>query len=79
LRSVSWPRRFAMCKPESLTLLPSAERKLMAGRYFDRWQLGDPIVHEIRRTVTETDNLLFSTMTHNPQPLHLDREVAQSS
>ena len=44
----------------------------MAGKFFDEWQIGDTIVHEIRRTVTETDNLLFTTMTHNPQPLHLD-------
>ncbi|MCW6536619.1 MaoC family dehydratase [Sphingomonas lycopersici] len=51
----------------------------MAGRYFDEWQIGDRIEHEIRRTVTETDNLLFSTMTHNPQPLHLDLEAAKAS
>ncbi|MBD8699986.1 MaoC family dehydratase [Sphingomonas sp. CFBP 13714] len=51
----------------------------MAGRYFDQWAIGDRIVHEIRRTVTETDNLLFSTMTHNPQPLHLDAEAAKAS
>ena len=51
----------------------------MAGRYFDEWQVGDRIEHEIRRTVTETDNLLFSTMTHNPQPLHLDIEAAKAS
>ena len=51
----------------------------MAGRWFDEWQVGDRIVHEIRRTVTETDNLLFSTMTHNPQPLHLDAEAAKAS
>jgi acyl dehydratase len=51
----------------------------MAGRYFDQWAVGDRIVHEIRRTVTETDNLLFSTMTHNPQPLHLDAEAAKAS
>ena len=51
----------------------------MAGRWFDQWQVGDRIVHEIRRTVTETDNLLFSTMTHNPQPLHLDVEAARAS
>nr|WP_298897845.1 MaoC family dehydratase [uncultured Altererythrobacter sp.] len=51
----------------------------MAGRYFDQWQIGDRIEHEIRRTVTETDNLLFSTMTHNPQPLHLDIEAAKES
>jgi acyl dehydratase len=51
----------------------------MAGRYFDQWQVGDRIVHEIRRTVTETDNLLISTLTHNPQPLHLDAEAAGAS
>jgi acyl dehydratase len=51
----------------------------MAGRYYDAWQVGDRLVHDIRRTVTETDNLLFSTMTHNPQPLHLDVEAAKAS
>ena len=48
----------------------------MAGRYYDEWQVGDRIAHDIRRTVTETDNLLISTLTHNPQPLHLDAEYA---
>ena len=51
----------------------------MSRRYFDEWQVGDRIEHPIRRTVTETDNLLFSTMTHNPQPLHIDAEAARAS
>lgn len=51
----------------------------MAGRFFDQWSIGDTVVHEIRRTVTETDNLLWSTMTHNPQPLHIDAEAAAES
>ena len=51
----------------------------MAGKFFDQWQVGERITHDIRRTVTETDNLLFSTMTHNPQPLHLDVEAAKQS
>jgi acyl dehydratase len=51
----------------------------MAGRYFDEWRVGDQIAHELRRTVTETDNLLISTLTHNPQPLHLDAEAAGAS
>ncbi len=51
----------------------------MAGKFFDEWQRGDRIAHDLRRTVTETDNLLFSTMTHNPQPLHLDQETARAS
>jgi acyl dehydratase len=48
----------------------------MAGRYFDEWQVGDRVPHAITRTVTETDNLLITTLTHNPQPLHLDYEAA---
>jgi len=51
----------------------------MTGRYYDEWQVGDRIEHPIRRTVTETDNLLFSTLTHNPQPLHIDAEAAKAS
>ncbi|MEL6060491.1 MULTISPECIES: MaoC family dehydratase [unclassified Methylobacterium] len=48
----------------------------MAGRFFDEWSVGDVITHDIRRTVTETDNLLITTLTHNPQPLHLDADYA---
>ena len=48
----------------------------MAGRYFDEWQVGDRVQHAITRTVTETDNVLITTLTHNPQPLHLDYEAA---
>ena len=51
----------------------------MAGRYFDEWQVGDRVEHSITRTVTETDNLLISTLTHNPQPMHLDHEAAAKS
>jgi acyl dehydratase len=51
----------------------------MAGKFFDEWEVGERLSHDIRRTVTETDNLLFSTMTHNPQPLHLDVEAAKGS
>ena len=51
----------------------------MAGRYFDEWQVGDRIDHAVTRTVTETDNVLISALTHNPQPMHLDKEVAAKS
>lgn len=51
----------------------------MAGRYYDEWTIGDRIVHQPSRTVTETDNLMFSAMTHNMQPLHLDAEFAKKS
>ena len=48
----------------------------MPGRYFDEWKIGDRVSHSITRTVTETDNVLITTLTHNPQPLHLDYEAA---
>ena len=51
----------------------------MAGRYFDEWQVGDKVAHAVTRTVTETDNVLVSALTHNPQPMHLDHEVAAQS
>lgn len=51
----------------------------MPGRFFDEWQVGDVVRHDLRRTVTETDNLLFTTLTHNTQPLHLDAEAARAS
>jgi len=51
----------------------------MAGKYFDEWAIGETLTHDIRRTVTETDNLFFTVMTHNPQPLHLDIEAAKAS
>ncbi|MGD9811905.1 MAG: MaoC family dehydratase [Sphingobium sp.] len=51
----------------------------MPARYFDELTVGEVIAHPIRRTVTETDNLLWSTMTHNPQPLHLDVEACKET
>ena len=51
----------------------------MPGRFFDEWQVGDRITHQPSRTETETENLLFSAMTHNMQPLHLDAETAKAS
>lgn len=50
----------------------------MAGRFFDEWQVGDRLTHQPSRTATETDNLMFSAMTHNMQPLHLDAETAKA-
>ncbi len=51
----------------------------MTGKWFEAWQVGDRVEHPIRRTVTETDNLLLSALTHNPQPLHIDAEYASAS
>ncbi|MEE4161832.1 MAG: MaoC family dehydratase [Woeseiaceae bacterium] len=51
----------------------------MAGLYFEEFEVGQEFVHGIRRTVTETDNLLFTTMTHNPAALHLDAEYCKET
>ncbi len=51
----------------------------MPGRFYDEWQVGDHVAHAVTRTVTETDNVLVSALTHNPQPMHLDHEVAAAS
>ncbi len=48
----------------------------MPGKYFEELEVGAVFTHQPSRTVTETDNLLFTTLTHNTQPLHLDAEFA---
>jgi len=50
----------------------------MAGYYFEELDVGRKIEHELRRTVTEMDNMLFSNMTLNPQPLHIDRHFCET-
>lgn len=50
----------------------------MAGVYFDELEVGRVFQHEIRRTVTETDNVWFSALTHNPAYLHLDEEYCRT-
>ena len=51
----------------------------MAGKYFEELDVGQRFEHQPGRTVTETDNLLFTALTLNPQPLHLDAEFAKST
>jgi acyl dehydratase len=46
------------------------------GRWFEELDVGLVVEHALTRTVTETDNVLFSTMTMNPARLHLDAEYA---
>jgi len=48
----------------------------VAGLYLEEFQVGHVFKHELRRTVTESDNMLFSNMTLNPQPLHIDFDFA---
>ncbi len=50
----------------------------MAGKWFDELEVGEVFDHVLRRTVTETDNVLFTTMTHNPALLHLDEEYCKT-
>ena len=51
----------------------------MAGLYFEEFSEGQVLEHALTRTVTEMDNVLFTTMTMNPQPLHLDAEFAKTT
>jgi len=51
----------------------------MAGLYFDQFHEGQTFEHAMTRTVTEADNIFFTTMTMNPQPLHLDAEFAKNT
>lgn len=49
------------------------------GRWFEELTEGTVIPHALTRTVTETDNVLFTTLSMNPAQLHLDYESAKSS
>lgn len=51
----------------------------MAGLFFEQFQTGDVFRHATTRTVTETDNLLATVLSMNPQPLHLDVEFAAAT
>lgn len=48
-----------------------------SGRYFEELEVGAVFPHALTRTVTETDNLLITTLTMNTQLLHLDEEFAR--
>lgn len=51
----------------------------MPGRFFEEFEVGQRFVHDIRRTVTDTDNILFTSLTHNPAAIHLDHEYAKAT
>ena len=51
----------------------------MPGLYFEEFTVGQTFYHPIRRTITETDNVLLTTMTHNTSPLHLDAEYMKNT
>lgn len=54
-------------------------RRTITGRYFEDFHPGEVISHAVTRTVTETDNVLFTCLTMNPQPMHLDAEFAAAN
>lgn len=48
----------------------------MSGRWYEELEVGTTVRHSVTRTITESDNVLFTCLTMNPQPLHLDAEFA---
>ncbi|MFN3287906.1 MAG: MaoC family dehydratase [Sphingomonadaceae bacterium] len=50
----------------------------MAGLWFEEFAVGQRFEHPIRRTITETDNVWFSAITHNPAALHLDEDYCRA-
>src|SRR5215216_705061 len=50
-----------------------------SGKWYEELTVGLVVQHALTRTVTETDNVLFTTLTLNPQPLHLDHEFAAAT
>jgi len=51
----------------------------MPGRFYEEYEVGETIVHQPSRTVTDADNVLFCALSMNPQPLHLDAEFAKTT
>lgn len=54
------------------------KRHRRGGLYFEDFTVGASIEHGLTRTVTQMDNMLFSNMTLNPQPLHIDRDYCEN-
>jgi len=51
----------------------------VAGKYFEQFEVDQIFIHEIRRTVTDMDNILFSALTYNPAAIHIDHEYARTT
>lgn len=51
-------------------------RRNQSGRWFGEFEVGQVVEHAVTRTVTEADNVLFTCLTMNPQPMHLDAEFS---
>src|SRR6185436_18140045 len=57
--------------------METAKRHKRGGLYFEDFEVGSLTEHRYARTVTQMDNMLFSNMTLNPQPLHIDRHFCE--
>src|SRR6478736_4847385 len=65
----------SLCNTSFLSLM----EKIVPGLYFEKFSVGQRFEHRVHRTVTETDNLLFSALTMNPAALHLDAEYMKET
>jgi acyl dehydratase len=61
-----------MCNAEAV-------ERAVTGKWFEELPVGLAVTHAVTRTITEADNTLFSTLTMNPQPLHLDEAFAEGT
>jgi acyl dehydratase len=59
--------------------MSAPEERPVSGRWFEELEAGTVVQHVMRRTVTEADNVFFTCLTMNPQPLHLDAEFAKET
>lgn len=66
-------------KPHPMVSAEIQKEAEMQGLYLEEFEVGQTFHHALRRTVTESDNMLFSNMTLNPQPLHIDFDFAEKS
>jgi acyl dehydratase len=59
-------------------MVETIQRHKRGGLYFEDFEIGKTYEHRYTRTVTQMDNMLFSNMTLNPQPLHIDRHFCET-
>jgi acyl dehydratase len=71
--------RLALARDAATDYHATEEIAAMTGLYLEQFSVGQIIRHTLTKTVTESDNMLFSVMTLNPQPLHIDFDFAAKS
>ena len=60
-------------------MVETIQRHKRGGLYFEDFEVGKTYEHRYTRTVTQMDNMLYSNMTLNPQPLHIDAHFAENT